>query len=431
MVATDISTADPQQGGNGNGVITAADGTPLKTALARANVRARRRAFFLVLPLLAFVVLTFAIPIGQLLYRSIYNAAFSDNMPQLTAWFAANPQATGVPGESGFEALALDLIEARKDRTIGRVGVRVNYELPGSTSLFKSTARKAKRFEAPPYREKLLEINGKWDNPVLWDVMRRASNPYTITFYLAALDLAFSPDGEVAQVDEKRRIYVPLFMRTLILSAVIGLLCLLLGFPIAHLLATLPLRYSNLLMIFVLLPFWTSLLVRTTSWIVLLQSQGVVNDVLVALGIIGDDGRIQMMYNQIGTIVAMTHILLPFMVLPLYSVMKTIPPSYVRAARSLGANPFTAFWRVYFPLTVPGIGAGSLLVFILAIGYYITPALVGGATGQLISNLIAFHMLSSLNWSLAAALAALLLAGVILLYWLYDRIVGVDKMKLG
>jgi putative spermidine/putrescine transport system permease protein len=215
------------------------------------------------------------------------------------------------------------------------------------------------------------------------------------------------------------------------LSAVIAALCLLLGFPIAHLLATLPLRYSNLLMILVLLPFWTSLLVRTTSWMVLLQSEGVINDALVYLGVISHDGRLAMMYNRVGTIVAMTHILLPFMVLPLYSVMRTINPSYVRAARSLGATSWAAFRRIYLPQTVPGIGAGILLVFILAVGYYITPALVGGSSGQLFSNMIAFHMQRSLNWSLAAALAAILLGAVLLLYWLYDRLIGIDNMKLG
>ena len=175
------------------------------------------------------------------------------------------------------------------------------------------------------------------------------------------------------------------------LSAFITLACLILGYPIAHLLATLPLRHSNLLMIFVLLQFWTSLLVRTTSWIVLLQSQGVVNDTLVAVGAVADESRIQMIYNQTGTIVAMVHILLPFMVLPLYSVMRPINPSYVRAARSLGATSWTAFRRIYVPQTVPGMGAGGLLVFILAVGYYITPALVGGASGQLFSNFIAYH----------------------------------------
>jgi putative spermidine/putrescine transport system permease protein len=162
-----------------------------------------------------------------------------------------------------------------------------------------------------------------------------------------------------------------------------------------------------------------------------LQGQGVINNTLVGLGILGDDNRLSMMYNQTGTIIAMTHILLPFMILPLYSVMKTIPPSYARAARSLGATSWTTFRRIYVPQTVPGIGAGAILVFILAVGYYITPALVGGATGTLISNQIAFHMLSSLNWSLAAALAAMLLAAVLVLYWVYDRIVGIDNMKLG
>ena len=232
-------------------------------------------------------------------------------------------------------------------------------------------------------------------------------------------------------MNENRQVYVKLFKRTLFLSIIITFLTLILAYPIAHLLATLPLGKSNLLMILVLLPFWTSLLVRTTSWMVLLQSQGVVNDALVGMGLLGDENRLEMMYNQMGTLIAMTHILLPFMVLPLYSVMRPINPSYVRAARSLGATSWTAFRRVYFPQTVPGIGAGALLVFILAVGYYITPALVGGADGQLISNLIAFHMQKSLNWSLAAALAALLLGGILILYWLYDRLVGIDNLKLG
>jgi putative spermidine/putrescine transport system permease protein len=195
--------------------------------------------------------------------------------------------------------------------------------------------------------------------------------------------------------------------------------------------ATLPLGISNLLMIMVLLPFWTSLLVRTTSWIVLLQKEGVLNDIMVWVGIIGDEHRLQMIYNMTGTVVSMVHILLPFMVLPLYSVMKTISPTYVRAAQSMGATPVRAFWKVYFPQSVPGIGAGAILVFILSIGYYITPALVGGRTGQLISNMIAYHMQKSLNWGLAAALGGLLLAGVLALYWLYNRLVGIDNMKLG
>jgi putative spermidine/putrescine transport system permease protein len=184
-------------------------------------------------------------------------------------------------------------------------------------------------------------------------------------------------------------------------------------------------------MILVLLPFWTSLLVRTIAWIAILQTEGIINDILVFIGFISNESRIQMIYNQTGTIIAMVHILLPFMILPLFSVMKTIPPSYMRAARSMGANPFTAYRRVYFPLTLPGIAAGTLLVFILAIGYYITPALVGGEDGLLISNLIAYHIQKSLNWSLGAALGTILLVAVLVLYWLYNKLVGIDKLSFG
>ena len=199
----------------------------------------------------------------------------------------------------------------------------------------------------------------------------------------------------------------------------------------AWLLANLRSSTANVLMILVLLPFWTSLLVRTSAWKVLLQQQGVINDVLVWLGLVDDANRLVMINNQFGTVTAMTHILLPFMILPLYSVMKTIPPSYLRAAKSLGATNWTAFWRVYFPQSVPGIGAGSILVFILAIGYYITPEIVGGTQGVFISNRIAYHISSSLNWGLAAALGAILLALVLLLYYVYDKIVGIDNVKLG
>ncbi len=411
------------------GTLTTADGKPLKAALAAAQVRAKRRAFLLVVPLLAFILVSFVFPIAQMLYRSVYNPAFSGNMPQLVQWFESNPQGSEID-ETAYAALVDDLKQAKIDKTAGIIGTRVNYDLPGSRSLFTKTARKAKKLE-PPFKAAVLEVDKKWDNPRLWQVMRTASSSFTASFYLAALDRARDENGDIVRVKEERRVYITLFKRTLLLSALITFSTFVLGFPIAHLLATLPLRYSNLLMIFVLLPFWTSLLVRTTSWIVLLQSQGVVNDLLVATNVIGDQSRIQMIYNQTGTIVAMTHILLPFMVLPLYSVMRPINPSYVRAARSLGATSWTAFRRIYMPQTVPGIGAGSLLVFILAVGYYITPALVGGADGQLISNLIAFHMQKSLNWSLAAALAALLLGGVLVLYWLYDRLIGIDNLKLG
>jgi putative spermidine/putrescine transport system permease protein len=409
-------------------VLRTVDGQPLKEALARASRASRIRAFFLVLPLLVFVLLTFVVPIGQMLSRSVVDEKFSENMPALGAWFDAN--GTSTPDEAAFAALAADLKAASENRTAGNVGTRINYELPGTRSMFTSAARRAGTLEAP-FREAILALDGEWARPDLWAAMQSASAAATLNFYQAALDRQIGADGRFEAAPENTQIYVKLFIRTFVLSVVITGLCLILGFPIAHLLATLPLRYASLLMILVLLPFWTSLLVRTTSWMVLLQGQGVINDLLVWTGIVGDDGRLEMMYNQTGTIIAMTHILLPFMILPLYSVMKTIPPSYARAARSLGATSWTTFRRIYLPQTVSGIGAGGILCFILAMGYYITPALVGGADGTLISNQIAFHMQRSLNWSLAAALAAMLLAAVLILYWAYDRMVGIDNMKLG
>lgn len=408
--------------------LTTADGRPLKAALAAAQARARRKAFLLVAPLLLFVVVTFILPIGQMLQRSVYHDGFSKAAPNLSQWFSANPEGT-VPDEAAYAALVADLVQMKKDKTVGEAGTRINYTLPGTRSLFTSAARKSESLQ-PPYKEAMIALDAEWGKAELWGAMRSSASPWTSDFYLIATDRKRDSDGSVVMVPENQQIYIWLFAKTFILSGVITFVCLLLAFPIAHLLATLPMSKSNLLMILVLLPFWTSLLVRTTSWIVLLQGQGVVNNVLVSLGLIGDDGRIAMIYNQTGTIIVMTHILLPFMVLPLYSVMRTIKPSYARAARSLGATSWTTFRRIYLPQTLPGMGAGALLVFILAVGYYITPALVGGADGQLISNLIQFHMSKS-NWSLAAALSGMLLVGVLLLYWLYDRLVGIDKLKLG
>jgi putative spermidine/putrescine transport system permease protein len=409
--------------------LTAADGTPLKKKLAQAMFRSRVRAVGLVLPLLGFVLASFVFPILALMWQGVYNDTFERLMPNLTEelriWDGVSE-----PTEEMYALLVLDLKQNRADRTIGKVASRVNQELSGTRSLFTSTARKVEKIE-PPYRESLIKIKKKWGKLEVWQAMKLTNESLTPGYYATSLDKRYTVDQGFIERDKKRQIYTKLFIRTLFISGSVMFLCLLLGYPVAYLLATLPLKYSNLLMIMVLLPFWTSLLVRTTAWIAILQSQGVVNDLLVWVGITADDSRFSLIYNMTGTIIAMTHILLPFMILPLYSVMKTIPPSYMRAARSLGATPTLAFIRVYMPQTVPGIGAGGLLVFILAIGYYITPALVGGQDGQLISNMIAYHMQKSLNWSLAAALGGILLGGVLVLYWAYDRIIGIDNMKLG
>ena len=413
-------------------VMRTADGTPLKISLQRALVRSRLRALVLVLPLLAFVLVFFLFPIGHMLFRSVDNRIVGSVLPRTAVaiqdW---DPDRAKLPDEAVFEALVRDIQTAFKDRTLGRVGRRLNYEKPGMSSLFRKSGRGAARITGAPYRDRMIAIDKRWGDSSTWRLIHRESGALTSAYFLAATDLKLSERGAIVRQPEPRRIYLTLFYRTLWMSGLITVLCLLLGYPVSYLLATLPLRISNLLMILVLLPFWTSLLVRTTAWIALLQTEGVLNDIMVFAGLLSEDGRLQMIHNKFGTVVAMVHILLPFMILPLYSVMKTIPPSLMRAARSLGATPFTAFVRVYMPNTVAGVGAGCIMVFILSIGYYITPALVGGRTGTFISNFIALHVGETLNWGLAAALGALLLGLVLALYLIYDRIVGVDNMKLG
>ncbi len=412
-------------------VLTTQDGVPLKVSIAKAMRAQRIRAVLLVAPLLLFILITFVAPIVDMLYRSVENDIVPNTLPETVIALQSWDETAGeIPSEEVFAALANDLRAAAQARTHTRVGSRLNYEKPGISSLFRKTGRRVARFEDVNFRDQFLDADDGWGDVEVWQTIKQFSAPITAGYFLGAVDAERTIDG-IQRKPENERIYLFLFGRTLFLSVTITVACLLLGYPIAYLLASLPLRTSNLLLILVLLPFWTSLLVRTSAWKVLLQQQGVINDTLVWIGLIGDDARLELINNQTGTIIAMTHILLPFMILPLYSVMKTISPSYMRAAKSMGASDWYAFWRVYFPQTVPGIGAGSILVFILSIGYYITPELVGGTSGIFISNRIAYHISFSLNWGLAAALGVLLLVLVLVLYWLYDRIVGIDNVKLG
>jgi putative spermidine/putrescine transport system permease protein len=411
-----------------NEVITS-DGIPLKRKLSKALFQSRIRAFGLVTPLLLLILFAFVSPILVFLSRGVYNDTFEKYMinltPLITEWDGVSE-----PNEDMYEALVLDLKAGKKSKNIGKVATRVNRELSGTRSLFVSSARKAKKLEAP-FKDSLIKVNKKWGQLEVWRALKITAQSITPGFLASALDMKYTADGTFERKSEERRIHVKLFVRTLEISLIVVLAGLVLGYPVAFLLASLPVRTSNLLLILVLLPFWTSLLVRTTAWIAMLQAQGVLNDLSVVFGLATDEDRFSLIYNKTGTLISMTHILLPFMILPLYSVMKTIPPSYVRAAKSMGATNWTAFWRIYFPQTIPGIGAGGILVFILAISFYITPALIGGQDGTMISNFIDFHMRKTLNWSLAAAMGGVLLVIVLFLYWIYDRVVGIDNMKLG
>ena len=386
----------------------------------------------MVLPLLIFILIAFLIPIVDMLLLSVDNSITKDILPKSVQTLQSWDETSGeLPDEFIFAAMVEEIKKAKAAREHTKIGSRLNYESSGFSSLFRKAGRKVKKIKKPPYKEALIKSDKRWGEIKTWQVIKQFSTEYTDGYYLAALDFKRNPTtGNIESLPKKDSIYLKLFWRTMLLSSLITFLTFIIGFPLAYMLATVSTRLSNILIIFVLLPFWTSLLVRTTSWIALLQQEGVINDFLVLVGIISEDGRLAMIHNATGTVVAMTHILLPFMILPLFSVMKTIPKSYVRAAVSLGAHPWMAFWKVYFPNTVAGIGAGSILVFIIAIGYYITPALVGGSSGTFISNRIAYHISSSLNWGLGAALGVILLGIVLALFVLYDRIVGIDNMKL-
>ena len=386
------------------------------------------KALLLIAPLLLFLTATFVVPIGALLTRSVDNSAVGQALPLTTVALAAWDGET-VPGEAVYAAFAADLKASPRD-TVAEVAKRLNYYEAGLRSMLLKTSRQIGKAKAP-FHEAFVAIDPGWGTPRYWRVLREAL-PATTDFYLlAALDLRRDDRGDIQASAADDAVHRQVLVRTFVVSLSVTIICLLLGYPLAALIARARGATANVLLIMVLLPFWTSLLVRTSAWVVLLQSRGVVNSALASLGLVDPAQPLDLIYNRVGVLVAMTHILLPFMILPIYSVMKGIPPVYLRAASSLGAPPLSAFWRVYLPMSLPGVSAGCLLVFILALGYYITPALVGGPRDQMVSYFIAYYANQVTNWGMAAALSTILLAAVLVLYVVYNRLVGIDRLRMG
>lgn len=408
--------------------LTPVTGPTLKQRLARAERLNRWKAQALIAPLVLFLLLVFLVPIVALLYKSVGNPEVVGTLPRTVAAMATW-DGKGLPAEPTFKALSEDLADARKNQQLGDLSKRLNMESAGYRSLLMKTA-KALPFEAAPgsYKEALEGLDERWGDPAYWQVIRRNTSSVTPYYLLAAVDHRIDDLGELAHATPDQSIYLDIFARTFWMGLVITSICLALAYPLAYLLANLPTRQSNLLMIMVLLPFWTSILVRVAAWIVLLQSGGLINSALMAMGII--DKPLELVFNRVGVYISMVHILLPFMILPIYSVMKGISPTYMRAAISLGCHPFASFWRVYFPQTYAGVGAGCLLVFILAIGYYITPALLGSPNDQMVSYFVAFYTNTSINWGMATALGGLLLLATVVLYLIYSRLVGASRLRL-
>ena len=448
------------------------DGVPLKESLKKSLRRTKIRSFLLLLAPLLFLLIMFVTPIGSLLSRSVDDTSINIVLPETFVQYELWEDKSQIPNEEMFAAVINDIrathkMEDSKGKNIGKnllgkAGTRMTYEFSGWRSLLLKTVKSATavdkkskeevkpyKWEAP-YKEKMIKRDKRWGKVEFWQSLGAMKDPYTMGYYLNAVDLRYDANKNIIEKKEHLKIYKTIWMRTLQVSLMVTIFCLILAYPVSYLLATLPMRTSNLLMICVLMPFWTSLLVRIVAWMIMLQQNGVVNDTLVGIlpcfeGMVNlpffgetnidlcfsDEDRIPMMYNFTGTIIVMTQVLLPFMILPIYSVMRGIPPSYMKAAQNLGATPTRAFIRVYMPQSVPGIGAGCILVFIVAIGYYITPELVGGKDGLMIGNFVAREMQQTLNWGLAAAMGAILLAAVLILYWAYDRLIGIDNLKMG
>jgi putative spermidine/putrescine transport system permease protein len=408
--------------------------TVVPESLARQLKRAERRrrvfAISLTLPLLLFLLFTFLVPIGALLTRAVENPEVANTLGRtgeaLSTWKRAS-----APPDAAYAALIEDLSAIREQADAGVLARRLNSEVSGARSLIMGTYRALpfeKGLTPSEVRERMIALDGRWGELPYWQAIAKNSSRWTPDYLLASLDLQRDAQGNIGSVDADSAAFSKILVRTFKISAIVMLCCLLIGYPLAYWLSTMPARKANMLMILVLVPFWTSILVRVAAWIVLLQSNGLVNSALMGVGIM--DEPLPLLFNRLGVIIAMVHILLPFMILPLYSVMKSVPNTYLRAAISLGSSPLAAFFRVYVPQTYPGMGAGGLLVFILSIGYYVTPALLGGADDQMLSYYIAQYTNVNVNWGMACALGAVLLIATLVLYALYRRMVK-SELSLG
>jgi putative spermidine/putrescine transport system permease protein len=408
----------------------------LATQLRRAERRRKQRAVALTLPLLAFLVVFFLVPLASLLVRAVENPEVADALPRtgqaLAGWDRNSP-----PDAAAYAAVIADLSAIEDTAQAGVLARRLNSEVPGGRSLVMGTYRAVqsedtastfKDLLSDQAKARLIELDARWEELPYWQAIAQNSSRWTPDYLLAAIDFKRTPQGDIVKVADDEAAFSDILGRTFQMSAVVTFFCLLLAYPLAYWLSTLPERKANVMLILVLLPFWTSVLVRIAAWIVLLQNNGLVNRFFMWIGL--TDTPIPLLFNRVGVIIAMVHILLPFAILPLYSVMKSVPPNYLRAAISLGSAPFAAFVRVYLPQTYPGVAAGGLLVFITSIGYYVTPALLGGAGDQMLSYYVAQYTNVEVNWGMACALGGVLLTATLVLYSIYRK-VSKAELSLG
>lgn len=393
----------------------------------------RRRAWLglaLWLPLLLYLGAVFFAPLADMLRLAVVDEDVPAVMPG-TAAALHGWRGPGLPPEPACAVFAQELVAAREARTLGTVARRLNLDDAGLRSALNGTARRLDG--APPAPgtclQTLAALDPAWGTPPAWHALARATGPFTDFFVLASWDRRRDDAGRVVGQRGGDALYVDALLRTFGIAAAATVLCVLLGLPAAYLLVHGSPLTMRLGMLALLLPLWTSVLVRSASWLVLLQENGLVNQVLVALHLI--ETPLALVYNRTGVLIALTHVLLPYAVLPISNSMKSLSPTQMRAASSLGAAPLTRFVRIYLPQILPGIAAGAMLVFIIALGYYITPLLLGGPSDQLLPYYIAYNATQTVNWGLAAALGGSLLLATLAIYAAYVRLVGVRRIGLG
>jgi len=421
----------------GTSTLTAASGAAvsgqahageLGAALRRAQRPGRWLAWGLLAPSVLFLVMFFVLPILAFLARAVDNADIRASLPRTVEAIAAWHGQEGLPDDAVAAALALDL-RALDPQAAAVLGRRLNQLATGYRSLILATYHGLGDSQGAVTVSDLTALDRRWGERRYWATLRQNSGLVTLHHLLASVDLERDENGHLVRVPEERRVFLLVIARTFSISAAVTGLCLLLGFPVALVIARARPATANKLLLLVLLPFWTSVLVRTAAWVILLQQHGLANQALTTLGLVSEP--LALIFNRTGVYVAMTHVLLPFMILPLYSVMRRIPSDYMRAAASLGAPPHFAFVRVYLPQVLPGLVAGSTLVFVTSLGYYITPILVGGPSDQMLSYFVAFFTNESVNWGMASALASMLLLLCLLVYAAVGRTVGFQRLRLG
>lgn len=365
--------------------------------------------FLLIIPVAIYIFL-YVLPLGSVMKLSVDNGDLSTRLTNYGAQIGAGDK------DARAAALLADMA-AMSSREQGESARLLNQEHNGFRSLFLNTARKAKDIQ--PTHAGIVAFDAKWSDEAYWETLNRNAASYTFRHFQKTTGLKVNSEGNLS-VAEGDDIYLQIMIRTLVISLQVTALTLFVGYPIAYAVANSPKKFGNAILAIVLLSFWTSILVRTTAWVVLLQTNGLINNLFIWLGLITEP--LQLIFNRFGTLVSMTHVLLPFAIIPILNVMRTIPKSQRDASLSLGAGPIETFIRVYFPQSLRGVIVGGGTVFILALGFYVTPALTGGPSDQMLSFYIADFIKKSLNWGMAAALSMLLLAAVIVLLSVYGSV---------